>query len=119
MHQQPILPLLLALACRAAAASSDGECLCTRLCEPWAGILQQQQGGTATWPHGGSIVPPAGILEVATSANQPPVAWIFSNMKLVAVIGGAIAAAAITALSGLAILDCCFDRSARKKVAAG
>lgn len=63
------------------------------------------------------LIMPAGILDV-TPVNQPPVAWIFSNMKLVAVIGGAIAAAGIALMIGLALLDCCFSRAARKKVAA-
>lgn len=58
-----------------------------------------------------------GILDV-TAGKEPPAAWIFSNMKLVAVIGGAISAAAIAAMVGLSLVDCCMDRSHSSKVAA-
>jgi hypothetical protein len=43
---------------------------------------------------------------------------MFDNMKLLAVIGGAIAASGLALMSGFAIVDCCCDRSAQKKVAA-
>lgn len=39
-------------------------------------------------------------------------------MKLLAVMGGAIAAAGLALMTGLAVVDCCFERSAQKKVAA-
>jgi hypothetical protein len=39
-------------------------------------------------------------------------------MKLIAVIGGAIAAGAIALMVGLAVVDCCVERSVHSKVAA-
>jgi hypothetical protein len=39
-------------------------------------------------------------------------------MGLLAAIGGAIAAAGMALMSGLAIVDCCCERAAVKKVAA-
>jgi hypothetical protein len=60
---------------------------------------------------------PAGLLG-PTSDSAPPAAWIFSNMKLIAVIGGAIAAGAIALMVGLAVVDCCVERSVHSKVAA-
>jgi hypothetical protein len=59
----------------------------------------------------------AGILD-PTADSSPPAAWIFSNMKLIAVIGGAIAAGGIALMVGLAVVDCCVERTARSKVAA-
>lgn len=60
---------------------------------------------------------PVGLLD-ATADSSPPAAWIFSNMKLIAVIGGAIAAGAIALMVGLAVVDCCVERSAHSKVTA-
>lgn len=64
-----------------------------------------------------SATPPAPPL-CRPCGSAPPVAWAFLNMRLLAVIGGAIAAAGIALMSGLAMMDCCFERAAKKKVAA-
>lgn len=58
----------------------------------------------------------AGLVEVG-SPQQPGVSWLFSNMKLLALIGGAIAAAGAAAMVGLAVLDCCLERKAGKVAA--
>jgi hypothetical protein len=57
------------------------------------------------------------VLDVTTEP-QPGVSWIFSNMRLMAVVGGAITAAGIASIAGLVVLDCCLNSSSSNKVVA-
>ena len=98
-----VLLIYLPLVC---FASSSGECCCVVQHSSLVCKLLMQL-----------VCACAGFLDVNTD-SQPPVDWIFSHMKLVAVIGGAIAAAAIALMGGLAVVDCCLEGSAHNKVAA-